>query len=125
MGESGKRWTRGSSPGLCGIPLGVFEDAGFEAFERALSPGEIIVIGTDGIWEAVNEKGEMFGKAALKKLVRTHSGGSSAAILSAVIEALKRFAGAVGLADDITLVVIKASGGPQPDAAAAGEGEFF
>jgi len=46
--------------------LGVFEDAVYEEHHRDLAPGHIIAIGTDGIWEARNSEGRMFGKAQLQ-----------------------------------------------------------
>ena len=45
-----------------GLALGVLEPAEFEACERPLRPGNIVIIGTDGIWEARNPDGDMFGK---------------------------------------------------------------
>ena len=45
-----------------GLPLGVDDDAVYDEARHPLIPGNIIIIGTDGIWEARNLQGEMFGK---------------------------------------------------------------
>ncbi len=90
-----------------GLPLGVFEDARYETSRRALVPGQLIVIGTDGVWEARDSAGRMFGKSTLKQLIRENSARSSEAIIAAVFEALKRFVAPLHLQDDATLVVIK------------------
>lgn len=53
------------------IPLAVQRDWAYHAASRAdLRPGQIIVIGTDGLWEARNPRGEMFGKDRLRDAVR-------------------------------------------------------
>jgi len=91
-----------------GLPLGVTETAAYEQLQRTIQPGQIIVIGTDGIWETLNPQGEMFGKNNLKKIIRTHANRSPRAIIDAVTAALDDFRYPVKTrADDITLVVIK------------------
>ena len=44
------------------LPLGVSEKAGYQEFQGKLAPDQIILIGTDGIWESQNTGGQMFGK---------------------------------------------------------------
>ncbi len=90
-----------------GLPLGVFADARYEAYQRALVPGQVVVICTDGVWEARDTAGRMFGKPMLKQLVRENAERSSEAIIAAVFEALKRFLAPLHLQDDATLVVVK------------------
>lgn len=91
-----------------GMALGI--DAAFKYLETTvedLSAGNILVIATDGLWEAQNQKAEMFGKQRLKALVRQHAESSSNVILEAVINSIKIFQGSVTQEDDITLLVIK------------------
>ena len=91
-----------------GLPLGVDQNAVYEENRHPLSPGNIIVIGTDGIWEAFDQHGEMFGKDRLQDLVRTHAGQEAQQILEAVIAAVEAFQGPDRQQkDDITLMVIK------------------
>jgi sigma-B regulation protein RsbU (phosphoserine phosphatase) len=91
-----------------GIALGIDPDFKFqENTLEKLSAGSILVIATDGLWEAQNQKGEMYGKQRLKALVRQHSESSSDAIMKAIINSVKKFQDSVRQEDDITLLVIK------------------
>jgi len=83
-----------------GVALGVNENFDYQENNICgLANGQIIAIGTDGIWEAVNSAGEMFGKAA-----------GSGDILNAVYNELNRFTRGKKSEDDITLVIIKVDG---------------
>ena len=91
-----------------GMPLGIDEDAVFEERERAgLNSGGIVFIGTDGIWETVGPDGRLFGKEALRDLIRVNCEKSARGIAKAVIQALDAFRQGLKPADDITMVVIK------------------
>ena len=69
--------------------------------------GVIILLATDGVWEARNPSGEMFGKDSICRVVRQHSAGSAGEILRAVFDELDRFAGTQRPEDDMTMIVIK------------------
>jgi sigma-B regulation protein RsbU (phosphoserine phosphatase) len=122
-GEKTLRWVRaGHDPALYydpatgqfqelrgnGMALGVDSQLKYE--ENAidgLSDGQILMLGTDGLWETQNEKGEMFGKERLKPLIKQNAHLSSEEIIASIIEELKAFRKSIRQADDITLVVIK------------------
>ncbi|MCL4783619.1 MAG: SpoIIE family protein phosphatase [Bryobacterales bacterium] len=72
-----------------------------------LSTGEIIVIGTDGIWESRNHRGEHFGKDALRQAIRDSAAGSAEQICQSITDALERFRESEAQNDDVTLVVVK------------------
>jgi serine phosphatase RsbU (regulator of sigma subunit) len=94
-----------SGPGLA---LGVDAGWAYRAQSRGgLRDGEVILLGTDGLWEARNASGEMFGKDRLYGLLRQHAAASAEAITRSVLEKLREFQGAAELEDDATLVVIK------------------
>jgi len=93
--------------GQGGLPLGVLEDAVYQEDQRELTPGQIIAIGTDGIWEACNAQGSMFGKRLLEKAIRDHAERPAAEIVQRVLEALQQFLFPLDLQDDATLVVVK------------------
>lgn len=91
-----------------GLPLGIEASWVYEEYSGPLSDaGELIVIGTDGIWEARNSAGDMFGKDGLRDVVRAHRHASAAEVCDAVTDALKAFCGAQAQEDDITLVAVK------------------
>ena len=84
------------------------ENAVYDETRHPLIPGNIIIIGTDGIWEAPDQQGDMFGKDRLQDLVRTHAGRKARQILEAVITAVEAFQGpGRQRQDDITLTIIK------------------
>lgn len=89
------------------LPLGVSEKAAYQEYQRKIDAGQIILIGTDGIWESPNARREMFGKKRFKDLVRAHAHEPAKDILTAVIAGLDEFRHPLEIEDDVTLVVIK------------------
>jgi len=90
-----------------GLPLGVVEDAEYHECECQITNGQIIVITTDGIGEAANRAGEMFGKERLKNIIRLNADKPARAIVDAVLDAVEQFIHPLPQKDDATLVVIK------------------
>jgi serine phosphatase RsbU (regulator of sigma subunit) len=89
------------------LPLGVIEDAEYHECECQLAGGQIVVLPTDGISEAPNRDGEMFGKDRLKNIIRLNADKSAREIVSAVLDAFEQFIQPLPQKDDATLVVIK------------------
>jgi len=89
------------------LPLGVMEGAVYEEGRREIRPGQVIVIGTDGIWEARSPQGEYFGKNRLMDLVKARAAQSAAEMARSIITALEDFRQHRRPEDDATLVVIK------------------
>jgi sigma-B regulation protein RsbU (phosphoserine phosphatase) len=91
-----------------GIALGVDADWQYEMNEKmGLVKGQIIVLTTDGVWEAHNRTGEIFGKARLYEIIRHNSVKKAKEIIEAVVVALGQFQKDSAIEDDITIVVIK------------------
>jgi len=91
-----------------GMALGIDPHGNYrENVVRGLSSGQILVIGTDGIWEARNPGGEMFGRKKMKDLIRENAAYSSDGISATIIDSIKTFQGTARQEDDITLLVIK------------------
>ena len=90
-----------------GLALGLDYDFEYEESLRLLSLNQIILIGTDGIWEMRNEQGEMFGKDRLKKIIGDHSSVTAKEMLALISNSLEEFRGSTQLEDDVTMVVIK------------------
>lgn len=90
------------------IPLGIDADWAFnEQQSDSLRQGDVLVIGTDGIWECFNPQGDQFGKERLRRVIQDASGGSAESIAKAVSRACHAWRGEREQNDDITLVVIK------------------
>ncbi|MGD9134759.1 MAG: PP2C family protein-serine/threonine phosphatase, partial [Desulfobacterales bacterium] len=90
-----------------GLPLGVMEDAIYKKSEKKISSGQILLIGTDGIKEAVDTHGEMFGNERLLNVIRDHADQPAREILDRVFGYLNDFRHPLEPDDDETLVVIK------------------
>ena len=91
-----------------GVALGVNDAFEYAANRRkGLANGQIMAIGTDGIWEAFNKKGKMFGKKRFKDIIRQYAKGGADDILNAVYNQISQFTEGQKSEDDITLVIIK------------------
>ncbi|MHC1711479.1 MAG: SpoIIE family protein phosphatase [Solidesulfovibrio sp.] len=92
-----------------GIPLGVLPEFVYEEQARpGLAPGQVLVIGTDGIWEARCPEGEMYGKDRFRDVMRRHASDTAETIIAAVVKDVTDFQASAPRDDDITLVVVKA-----------------
>ncbi|MEJ2099892.1 MAG: SpoIIE family protein phosphatase [Desulfobacterales bacterium] len=78
-----------------------------ENYRYGLANGQVIAIGTDGIWEAFNKKGKMFGKQRFKEIIRQNARAGADDILNAVYREIGKFTQGQKSEDDITLVIIK------------------
>jgi len=91
-----------------GIALGVDSAWQYKEESRAaLAAGQIIVLSTDGIWEARNPQDDMFGKESLYRIIRENSQAGAAEIQDAILTDLKKFQQGLEPVDDITLVIVK------------------
>lgn len=91
-----------------GVALGVQADARFESNDKNdLLKDQIIFLGTDGIWEARNPQGEMFGKDKIHHIVRQNHEASAKEILTICFNALSRFLENRAPEDDVAMIVIK------------------
>ena len=86
--------------------LGLFEEWHCSMREKELSPGDVLVLYTDGITEASNERGEEFGEQSLIQSLRQHRELSPQALLTTIVHEVRRFAGEEQH-DDITAIVAK------------------
>jgi sigma-B regulation protein RsbU (phosphoserine phosphatase) len=91
-----------------GAPLGFDENVVFEEKEKKrMQRGQIVFIGTDGIWETIDAQGRMFGKQRVHDIIRRHHGLSARLIVQTAIAELQEFRQELKAADDITMVVVK------------------
>jgi sigma-B regulation protein RsbU (phosphoserine phosphatase) len=93
-----------------GLALGWDEKYQYEENEHAdLTAGQIIFLGTDGIWETFDKTGTPFGKEPVKDIIRQKAEASAEEIMNEILSALERFRRGLEPEDDVTLVVIKIS----------------
>ena len=93
-----------------GIPLGVLREATYrQAGPVTIVEGDVMVIGTDGIWEAHNAADEMFGKQRLRDLIVSGANDTAEEIRNSIVAAVAAFRADHPQEDDITLVILKAT----------------
>ena len=92
-----------------GMPFGLMPGMGYEEKETVLVPGERVLFYTDGLVEAHNPQGEMFGTPRLRGLLRERAQGGRG-LSTALMEELMRFTGeSWEQEDDITLLTLERS----------------
>lgn len=97
-----------------GPPLAVLPDAEFPEGEAVtLAPGDVLVVTTDGVEEAMNLAREQYGRERLRQVLADHRRASAQDILTRIYQETIAFIGPAPRQDDITLVVVKAAEGPQ------------
>lgn len=87
--------------------IAAVDDAAYATGHVAdLAPGTIILIGSDGLWEARNADDEMFGKRRTRDVLAQAAPGGPQAVCQALMDALDAFRGETRLADDVTLLAV-------------------
>jgi phosphoserine phosphatase RsbU/P len=96
-----------------GMVLGLALDTG-DAFNRLLEEvtlplgaGDLFLLYTDGISEAMNVDGDCFGDGRLADLAREHADLGSSELRERILDEVRRFAGAAAQHDDMTMVLVK------------------
>jgi phosphoserine phosphatase RsbU/P len=98
-----------------GLALGVDDTFVYrENHTTGLKAGQVVAVGTDGIWEACNRQGRIYGRERFLEIIRQNAQADAQTILEAVYTDLFAFTLGVKPADDITLVVIKVKEEPAP-----------
>jgi sigma-B regulation protein RsbU (phosphoserine phosphatase) len=93
--------------GLTGVAVGALDDARYEQQELKLSQGDVIVMYTDGITEAVNGSDEMYDVPRLIGLILEKSACPAQEIMDAIIGSVFTFSANQPQFDDITLMVVR------------------
>ena len=91
----------------CGMILGAFEDVSYESVPFRLKRGDILVVYSDGVTEAMDPNGEMFGETRLMDVVRESAAAGGAAVQDAILEAVRSFMGNASAYDDLTVLVVE------------------
>ncbi len=100
-----KQFTQLDGPG--GV-LGIEKSLTYENQSSGeFQSGDIIVIGTDGIYETASPENLAFGRERAQAVILEHCDASALVIQQALVSEVQRFRGDLGLEDDITLVVVK------------------
>jgi sigma-B regulation protein RsbU (phosphoserine phosphatase) len=91
-----------------GIALGVDSECIYVDNRKVgISNGQIILLSTDGVWEARDKNGKMLGKEPIRRIIRDNASSDATTILNGIFNSVMDFVGKSKIDDDITAVVIK------------------
>ncbi|MFA5332253.1 MAG: SpoIIE family protein phosphatase [Methanoregula sp.] len=91
-----------------GIALGVIDEVDLQSVKVNLKPGDVLVLYTDGVTEAINSKEEEFGEERLLRVITENRSRPAQEIMDRILAAITAFAGDQPQFDDITLMVLRA-----------------
>ncbi|HEY6233131.1 MAG TPA: GAF domain-containing SpoIIE family protein phosphatase [Pyrinomonadaceae bacterium] len=90
------------------VPLGMFRDTRYHDYYLTTEPGDLLVLYTDGVTEAQNEKEEEYGRERLAQAVRSNHELGARDLITALHTEVVEWTGGRGATDDVTFFVIKA-----------------
>ena len=100
-----------------GMVLGLRLPGAHERFEQVLAehtcplgPGDVVVLYTDGVTEAMDAGGELFGDSALARIVTAQQDRDAAGIRERVLRDVRAFVGDAAPHDDMTMIILKVTG---------------
>ncbi|MGA8309332.1 MAG: PP2C family protein-serine/threonine phosphatase [Terriglobales bacterium] len=93
-----------------GLPLGIRAQAVYESGSAILRADDWLVIFTDGVIEALNEREEEYGEPRLLEVLRAGAGSTPDELLRRLLSDVDTFVGATPQHDDITCMLVKVSG---------------
>jgi phosphoserine phosphatase RsbU/P len=93
-----------------GMPVGLFDFAPYLASQVQLTPGDTVVLYSDGVTEAHDVNGDEFGEARLVEVLRASHGLPAGEVLSQVVAAVQAFARGAEQYDDVTAMVVRYQG---------------
>jgi sigma-B regulation protein RsbU (phosphoserine phosphatase) len=96
-----------------GLPLGLFDDAEYDEFTFRAKPGDMFVFFSDGILDARNRAGDMFGRAPMETIIAGCAEISADCVVKSLFKAAAEQAGGEEAFDDETVVAIKVKGEPK------------
>ena len=93
--------------GVGGVVLSIMETFPYSEQTIPIGEGDLLVIYSDGIVEAINPDQEQFGQDRLAEVIRQHRDDSPGELIDSIINAVKVHAGTAAQMDDMTLVVVR------------------
>lgn len=112
-----------------GIPLGIMPNWEFQECSHSWRPGQLLAIGTDGIWETENSEGQWYGKQRFQDVLHrlAQEGRTLESIRDGILLDVEAFRQGAPQVDDVTLVLVRLASGfpqkPQPDNAVQSRGQ--
>jgi len=95
-----------------GLPLGLFDEAEYDEFTFKTKPGDMFVFFSDGILDAQNKAGQLFGRSGIERVIASCSEQTADCVVSSIFNEVQEFASGLDPFDDETVVAIKIKGSP-------------
>ena len=92
------------------MPVGFFSHAPYADQTEQMQPGDVLIVYTDGVTEALDVEGAEFGEERLVAILEQRHREDAGAILDAIVEGVKTFARGAAQHDDVTAMVVKFTG---------------
>ncbi len=96
-----------------GLPLGLFDEAEYDEFKFRMKPGDMFVFFSDGMLDARNRAGDMFGRRRVEEIVASCTAKSADCVVDSLFKAVAEHSAGVETFDDQTVVAIKVKDGGQ------------
>jgi len=94
-----------------GLPLGLFDETSYDEFNFRTKPGDLFVFFSDGILDARNRKGELFGRGRTEKIIAECADQSADCVVASLFKAVAEHSAGVETFDDQTVVAMKVKDG--------------
>ncbi len=92
---------------LTGFPLGLYDDVTYDEWGVTLAPGDILVFHSDGLAEAVNPEGQLYGTDRLRSVLCANVALPAGALADHILADVEQFSRGVPITDDRTLIILK------------------
>jgi len=93
-----------------GLPLGLFDEAEYDELHFKMKPGDLFVFFSDGILDARNRQGELFGRGRVERIIAENSESTAAQLVDTIFKAVADHSADVETFDDQTVVAIRVRG---------------
>jgi sigma-B regulation protein RsbU (phosphoserine phosphatase) len=104
MDQQGKFASIEKSPGQ---PIGLFPDFDIDEQSLTISPGDMLFLYTDGVTEAMDQSGDLFGQNRLEEFLRNQQNRPAQEICDQIFSRLDNFRGGEAQHDDVTVLVLQ------------------
>jgi sigma-B regulation protein RsbU (phosphoserine phosphatase) len=98
-----------------GPVIGAVEDLEYAEDRLALEPDDLLLLYTDGVTEAMNDRSELFSESRLLEVLRSVDADTAELQVQSTVDEVKNFEGAAERADDITVLALRYRGSVQSD----------
>ncbi len=89
------------------MPIGIEQDSSWDRRTISFTPGDKLILYTDGITEAQNEVGEFYDEKFLIETIMSNSNGSAFDLQDEILAHVKNFTDGAPQYDDITLMILE------------------